>query len=126
MTDKLALLKKLESLQPSALLDRLMLAMNMPTQWRPSKNLTAGERCQLFLEWAESAGMLEELEQQLGQPESTPPTKNKAVELWQEKLEYLQQQEAVVSDPAQKFALSKQIEEAERKIAELGGRSPPP
>lgn len=39
---------------------------------------------------------------------------------WKEKLEYLQQQEAVTADPAQKFALKKQIEEAQRKIGELG------
>jgi hypothetical protein len=33
----------------------------------------------------------------------------------------LQQQEAIIADPAQKFALKKQIEEAEQKICELGG-----
>ena len=38
-----------------------------------------------------------------------------------EKLEYLRQQEAIVSGPAQKFALTKQIEEAEQMIRELGG-----
>lgn len=46
---------------------------------------------------------------------------NGAPAVWQEKLDYLQQQEAIVSDPAQKFALKKQIEEAEQKIREFGG-----
>lgn len=44
-----------------------------------------------------------------------------ALATWKEKLEYLQQQEAITSDAAQKFALKKQIEEAEEKIRELGG-----
>ena len=43
-----------------------------------------------------------------------------AVAIWQEKLEFLQAQEAIVADPSQKFALRKQIEEAQRKIQELG------
>jgi hypothetical protein len=44
-----------------------------------------------------------------------------AVKLWQEKLDYLQQQEAISADAAQKFALRKQIEDAREKIRELGG-----
>ncbi len=44
-----------------------------------------------------------------------------ALQTWREKLDFLRQQEAVVADPAQKFALSKQIEEATQKIQELGG-----
>jgi hypothetical protein len=47
------------------------------------------------------------------------PSKSAALELWNEKLEYLQQQEAVVADPATKFALKKQIEEAREKIGQL-------
>jgi hypothetical protein len=43
-----------------------------------------------------------------------------ALAVWREKLEYLRQQEAITADPAQKFALKKQIEEAEQKIHELG------
>lgn len=43
-----------------------------------------------------------------------------ALKIWIEKLEYLQEQEAVSSDPAQKFALRKLIEEARAKIRELG------
>ena len=39
---------------------------------------------------------------------------------WREKLDYLQQQQAITADPAQKFALKKQIEEAQAKIQELG------
>jgi hypothetical protein len=44
-----------------------------------------------------------------------------ALTVWIEKLEYLKQQEALAADPAQKFALKKQIEEAQVKIRELGG-----
>jgi hypothetical protein len=40
---------------------------------------------------------------------------------WQEKLQFLQAEEAITADPAQKLALKKQIEEAEQKIRELGG-----
>jgi hypothetical protein len=40
---------------------------------------------------------------------------------WKEKLEYLQALEAFTAHPAQKFALTKQIEEAKEKIAELQG-----
>jgi len=46
---------------------------------------------------------------------------NPALGVWQEKLDYLRQQEAIASDPAQKFAIKKQIEEAKEKIRELGG-----
>ena len=45
----------------------------------------------------------------------------KALETWLEKLDYLLDQESIVSDAAQKFTLRKQIEEAETKIRELGG-----
>jgi hypothetical protein len=40
---------------------------------------------------------------------------------WKEKLEYLQLQEAITAEPAQKFALKKQIEEAQQKIRQFGG-----
>jgi len=36
-----------------------------------------------------------------------------ALAIWQEKLDHFQRQEAITSDPAQKFSLKKQIEEAE-------------
>ncbi len=42
-----------------------------------------------------------------------------ALETWRRKLAYLQQQEAVAADPAQKFGLAEQIAEAKAKIAEL-------
>ena len=42
-----------------------------------------------------------------------------AADIWREKLAFLQEQEAVSSDPAQKFALRKQIDEAQKKINEL-------
>lgn len=54
-------------------------------------------------------------------PPKSPPTTDGALDLWREKLGYLQQQEAITADAAQKFALKKQIEEAKQKIKELGG-----
>jgi hypothetical protein len=53
------------------------------------------------------------------QPPSTAPAG--ALQIWREKLDFLQQQEAIIADPAQKFALRKQIEETKEKIRELGG-----
>ena len=50
-----------------------------------------------------------------------PAQSSGALAIWQEKLDYLRQQEAITSDAAQKFALKKQIEECKQKIAELGG-----
>ncbi|MEG3440082.1 toll/interleukin-1 receptor domain-containing protein [Pannus brasiliensis CCIBt3594] len=44
-----------------------------------------------------------------------------AIEIWRQKLGYLQQQEAIASNPAVKFELSQQIAECLRKIQELGG-----
>ncbi len=49
-----------------------------------------------------------------------PGKASSALAVWREKLEFLRQQEATASDPAQRFALRKQIEEAEKKIGELG------
>jgi hypothetical protein len=49
-----------------------------------------------------------------------------SLETWRKKLNYLQQQEAIAADAAQKFSLAQQIEEAKAKIAELeaiGGSS---
>ncbi|MFT5470530.1 MAG: hypothetical protein ACI8UO_005659 [Verrucomicrobiales bacterium] len=61
-------------------------------------------------------------------PEVTDSPGDKSVEaskqvmaIWSEKLDYLRQQEAIASDPAQKFALKKQIEEAAERIREFGG-----
>lgn len=42
-----------------------------------------------------------------------------ALRTWQEKLEFLQTEEAVATDAATRFTLKKQIEEARKKIAEL-------
>lgn len=56
--------------------------------------------------------------------EQTLPLKKKnpsALAIWQEKLAYLREQEAILADPAQKFSLKKQIEEVESKILDLGG-----
>lgn len=50
-------------------------------------------------------------------PGSSPPSA--ALTIWREKLEFLRLQEAILSDPAQKFTVRKQIEEAEAKIREL-------
>jgi hypothetical protein len=54
---------------------------------------------------------------------STPPrsTDGNAVVLWRRKLEYLQLQEAIASDPSLKFQLQEQIKECQDKIRELGG-----
>jgi hypothetical protein len=54
-------------------------------------------------------------------PTSATPPASGALAIWQEKLDYLQQQEAITADPNQKFNLSKLTEEAQRKIQELGG-----
>ena len=54
-------------------------------------------------------------------PAPASPVPSGALAIWQEKLDYLQQQEAITADPAHKFALKKQIEEAKQKITELGG-----
>ena len=40
---------------------------------------------------------------------------------WEEKLDYLLAQEPLLTDPAEKFRVAKQIEEARRKIGELEG-----
>ncbi|MEO1527620.1 MAG: hypothetical protein AAFX06_19495 [Planctomycetota bacterium] len=42
-----------------------------------------------------------------------------ALVAWREKLEYLQSQEPLTSDPEQKFVIKKKIEEASRMVAEL-------
>jgi hypothetical protein len=42
-----------------------------------------------------------------------------AIEIWTQKLAHFQQQEAIASDPAQKFQLKMQIQECEQKIREL-------
>jgi hypothetical protein len=44
-----------------------------------------------------------------------------ALAIWQEKLDFLLEQQAVAADPAQKFQLRKQIDECRAKIRELGG-----
>ena len=44
-----------------------------------------------------------------------------ALRVWREKLDYLEEQEASLADPAQKFALRQQIAEAREKIKQLGG-----
>jgi hypothetical protein len=42
-----------------------------------------------------------------------------ALEIWRQRLRYLQEQEAIASEPAQKFQLKIQIQEAKQKVAEL-------
>lgn len=49
-----------------------------------------------------------------------------AIALWQEKLTYLQEQEAIASDPNTKYSIRKSIEEARQKIKELGGEPASP
>ena len=42
-----------------------------------------------------------------------------ALKIWQEKLAYLEEQEAITSDPMQRFAIKKEIEEAKAKIGAI-------
>lgn len=60
-----------------------------------------------------------------GGPSAPPPAARTAVDVWREKLDFLLVQEAVLSDPAQKFTLGEQIKEARAKIAELDPASLP-
>jgi hypothetical protein len=61
------------------------------------------------------------LEMSLEQIQSVKtPSQSGAIKAWYEKLGFLQEQEALTADPAQKFALGKQIQEAKTKIRELG------
>jgi hypothetical protein len=46
-------------------------------------------------------------------------SQNEAAAIWREKLAYLRREEAIASDPAQRFTLKQQIAEAEAKIREL-------
>jgi hypothetical protein len=58
-------------------------------------------------------------------PVAARPTKPSssagAIAIWQEKLAFLLQEEAMAADATHKFAIKRQIAEAERKIKELGG-----
>jgi hypothetical protein len=54
-------------------------------------------------------------------PPVTTQAESGPLATWKEKLEYLQEQEAIAADPAQKFALKKQIQEAQQNIRQLGG-----
>ncbi len=54
-------------------------------------------------------------------PGPRPPRPSPAQATWQEKLDYLLEQEALAVDPAQKFKLRKDIEECRAKLRELGG-----
>jgi len=51
--------------------------------------------------------------------------KPQPIQAWKQRLAFLQEQEAVVSDPAQKFTLLKQIKEAQAKLRELTGNTEP-
>ena len=50
---------------------------------------------------------------------------SEALDSWRRKLEHLQHQEAILSDPAQKFTVAEQIKEARSRIAELEATNPP-
>ena len=52
-------------------------------------------------------------------PRQSGAGQSSAAAIWREKLDYLRVQEAICSDPAQKFTLQKQIEEAEAKLRGL-------
>jgi len=49
------------------------------------------------------------------------PMTQTPLDIWRERLGFFQKQEAIAADPAQKFAISNQIQEAKAKISELGG-----
>ena len=51
-------------------------------------------------------------------------TSKSALEIWQEKLEYLQVQEAIASDPSKQFELEEEIKRCKEKIKELGNANP--
>ncbi len=53
-------------------------------------------------------------------PASPTDFVDKALQTWREKLAYLLEQEAITADPAQKYALSKLIQEARERLHELG------
>jgi len=53
-----------------------------------------------------------------------PEPASRPLQKWEEKLAFLQEQEAVVSDPSQKFTLKEQIAEARQKIQQGGGVPP--
>lgn len=55
---------------------------------------------------------------------SFPGQASAAVDVWLEKLEFLRIQEALNSDPGQKWSLENLVKEAENKIRELGGDIP--
>jgi hypothetical protein len=44
-----------------------------------------------------------------------------ALKAWREKLDYLQQQEAITSDPGQKFTLNEENDEPQAEVRELAG-----
>jgi len=51
-------------------------------------------------------------------------TSKSPLEIWQEKLEYLQVQEAIATDPSVKFKLKEDINECKEKIKELRNTNP--
>ena len=50
------------------------------------------------------------------------PTQSSAIQLWKQKLQFLEIEEAKVVDPPSKFKIQQDIAEAKRKIIELGGQ----
>jgi hypothetical protein len=70
---------------------------------------------------ARAVRLMDKLRKGFWKPQSTdkPETEPGALKIWIEKLEYLRQQEALASDPAQKFTLKQQIAEAQAKIREF-------
>jgi SEFIR domain len=58
---------------------------------------------------------------QTSQPTQLLPSRNAALERWQEKLDFLLLEEASAADANQRFSIRKSIEEARKKIRELNG-----
>jgi len=67
-----------------------------------------------------AAQLAGEFAKQSGEPLQSPRPVS-ALAVWREKLDYLRTQEALAADPALRFALSKQIQEAQMRVNELDG-----
>lgn len=81
----------------------------------------AGKRDEKYLarRYAVVSGLVATTAAEKVVPTITKPTG--AIKTWQQRLDFLQEQLAIVASPAQKFEIKCQIDEAKEKIAELGG-----
>ena len=68
-----------------------------------------------------AAGVAHKATPTIAHPTEFPGVSSRATSLWREKLAFFLEQEPLISDTTQKFALRKQVEEIRAKIRELGG-----